>query len=586
MIDIKLASHRNRLSRTISYWHKENEILRQARRKLIINFIGMADLAGLAYGKDSKKMYGNLIQLAGVAHTIMLAYGRPAWETIPENPESEIFALRMRQFLNKWSELIALGGTIRKVASDSFFGFGITRTNYGILPPAARNATGLEVGPMAKRISFDDFLYDGSAKEIEDCAYFGDLFYVPTELARNFEPFLNYNADAARSLQEFNYNTQYTDARVQDTDTPRNRTATSMTRLLYLYCPHTNEEIFWPANDTDFGGVGDLPLLAQQYQGHYSGPFDICTHLAIPDNVLSVSQAESTIRWHTLFNELADLTAEQSKSSKYNPVFEMGADRDADSLKWVKDRDWAGVSNLNKIGHHVVPGPDQTVLAHMAAAMRLFKEFSFNLDDTLGLAPTAGTATQSSLIRQRSNARSDDMGQTLNRSVENIGRKLGALALKHPSLTLPSRMTIPGTSNISIDTSFGPESRYPRSQDIDHYNVKLIASSLQYKTPEQILAEIQGSIKRIAQVASIKAAGIPVDLEQYTELEAKYTGHPELRTIFLGVLPEQQAKKEQHEMNMMNPDKGQYTRTNVSEQSNDGQLFSGLAQGQDSLLEG
>lgn len=581
MIDPTLQAHRERLAKVADHWNREMDVYRKDRQETIVNYVGSMPWAKQMGIAATKRIIGNLIQQQGQAHAIVLAYNDPRYFVVPQMPDVEHIALRLDEWLARYVPLIGVGEIGRQIALDSYFGYGIVKVGIGFLPPGARNATGQVAGPMCWRVSQDNFGFDGSATCWGDVSYTYDLTCVPLDDARNFEPFLAYNADEARKLEEFRDGNEATTARIKNQAAMQ--TPQAMTRLVTFHFPHNNTEAIWPANDYQFSKVAGKPLLVRPYTGHHTGPTGVLSHLDIPDNLLPVACCESTKQLHYLFNELATITSNQAVEARKNPTYEVGSQRDIERWESTPDRRPLPVSNVQRTGMLEIPGPSPEQTAYMAAMQAMFKEFSaINMDDVLGLAPTAGTARQSELIRQSTTIRAGEARRKMNRVMEGVARKLCHLALNDQQMEMPMRRPIPRT-NLSADVSWLPPSKMPRRGSVDDYKVTIIDGSMEYRSAADRLSGLKEASAEIMQAAIAVAQGVPLDLERFIETQAKYRDLPELRDWYVGALPayaDAKAAAGGSGGMRLNADKpnGDYTRTNVSERTNAGGLMQALTQ--------
>jgi hypothetical protein len=357
-----------------------------------------------------------------------------------------------------------------------------------------------------------------------------------------------------------------------------------MTRLMYVYLPFSGLEVFWPANNLTFSQVGDKPLLVRKWAGHHNGPYDILSLLDIPDNLIPVTTSEAVKNLHYLVNDLQDILAFQAREAKIVPVYETGSQRDMDRLDAGEDRKPVGVSNIQKIGQWERPGPTQSQSAYMAAATQMFKEQAGNMDDTLGLGQTASTATQSSLIRQRTNARTEESRNRMEEMMISIGEKLAHLALNDQTLTLPMREPIQGVEGIHMDMSWLPPQLMPRPQSVVEYGIDVVHGSMAPRDPQQRLAQLNEAMGQIAQFAQLAAQGVPIELDEIVKIQAEYRDLPELTKITSSMLQQialqrmQQGAPEPSTAGDPSKPGGNYTRTNVSERTPQGALQQNLTQ--------
>lgn len=591
MINPEDANDRIRLSSSMDYWHRQMVGYREDRRETILNLTGSTQAAqalGVSVNKR-KRQWGNLLQMSANSNAMILAYNTPRYLALPNTADADQAAPHLQAFLNRYSELVNLGDIARQIAVDAFAGWGIAKVAHGMLSPGARMATGSVGGPMCWRVSQDNFLFDGTATSWDYVSYQADMYLVPLKEAQNFEEFLAYNEEGTRGLQEFTLlnNGNSTDSRIH-TNPTRNYTAQGMTRILYCYLPHSNLEVFWAANRTNLFQVREKPLLVREWRGHHNGPFSVMSMLDIPDNLIPVAKCESTKQLHYLFNDLADITANQGREGKIVPVYETGSQRDMEKLESGDDRKPVGVSNIQKIGIWEKPGASQSQTAQMLSVYQLYKEVAGNLDDTLGLGPTAGTATQSALIRQRTSATAADARRRMDDLMTGIGEKLAKLALIDENLTLPVRNQIPGTDHYE-DVSWHPVGAFPRPQNVMEFNIKIVPESMAYRDPMTRLQNLNEGMTQIIQAAQVVAQGVPLDLEAIVKIQAELRDEPLLLRVHDPLLQQLQmmrlAQNAQgttpaggETIAPVDPTKGQYTRTNVSQRSNQGAMVQNMSQ--------
>lgn len=579
MIHPDMPAHRARLAPSMNFWYREHDKYRQNRREGLINFAGTTEFAqSLGIDRSDKRMLGNLFQLGGIAHSITLASNAPRYILVANTPASDAIAVRGQEWLNRYAPLIGLGNVARGIALDSYFGYGIVRVDRGLLPPGVRHLTGQQVGPTCRRVSQDNFGYDGDATEWMDVSYIYDLINVPLDDAKKFEPFLAFNPEATERLSEYNRaTTQQTNSTVHNSE-GYGRRAVAMTRLVSVYFPHTGVTAVWPANDGSFQSVNSNPLLITPWGGHHTGPYAVLSHLDIPDNLIPIPQSESTKALHFLFNELADITSQQAKDAKYNPTYELGSQRDIETWQNAADRQPIPVSNIQRLGSLEIPGPSQSQTSYMNAVLAMWNEFSGNPRDTLGLGATAPTARQSELIRSNTTLRGGEARRKMNGVMELTARKLLHLALNDQNLRFPMRLQLPRTK-LTVDVSWFPPSEMPRTNTADDFDLKVVDGSMEMRTAEQRLASLNQATGQILQLAMAAAQGAPIDMESVVETHAEYGDLPELREWWSGILPEfQQQKAASGFTPSGDKPNGQYTRENVSTRTDEGAITQALTQ--------
>lgn len=585
MIDPLNADHRARLSKSMDFWNREMDLYRKARRETILNYVGIQQLAtsfGIDVNTGDKRILGNLIQLSGLAHTIQLAYNDPRYLVVANQPAGEAVSMRLETWLDRYAPMIGLGDVARAIALDSFFGFGIVKVDVGFLPPGVQKLTGQQTGPMCWRVSQDCFGYDGNATNWDEVSFVWDTVMVPLDEARDYEPFLDFNPEDTVNLTEFRGDQQNDHSELHNRG-DRSNSAQAMVRLVHVYLPHSGQIVVWACNSSTFSEVSGMPLMVRQWNGHHTGPYAVLTHLDIPDNLLPVSQAESTKGLHFLFNELADRTAHQAVEAKVNPVYEMGAQQDIQRWENAQDRESIPVSNIARLGIMEKPGPTQSQTAYMGTVLQMFKMFANNVDDTLGLGATAPTARQSELIRSATNARTGEGRRRMNRVMELVGRKLSHLLLNDQTMSFPMRRPVP-RSGLTMDVSWLPPQQLPRNPDADDYLISVVPESMDFRSPYDRLESLKQASAEIIQAAQAAMSGIPLDMAKFVEIQAKYRDLPELLDLWLGLVPEHaEAKAAAQNGPRIRPEgTGEYTRTSVSQQSDQGAMMQNMTQFSDS----
>jgi hypothetical protein len=577
MIDPTNADDRIRLSKSVDYWHRQFDVYRQLRRETILNYVGIqADTVVPGISACRKRM-GNLIQMAGRARQVVLASNDPRFIIVPNVPYAENIAVRLEEFMNRWSGLIELGRIGREVALDSFCGYGITKVNTGLLPPGVRSLVKQDEGPMAWRISQDDFGFDGSAKTWDRVTYMYNIDVVPLADAQSYRPFLEYNPALTEKLTEWFDENEYTDARIHR-ETGGDRWATPMTRLVHFYFPHYGLEAVWPCNSLSFGEVAGEPLLVRKWKGHHSGPFTVYQDLDIPDNLIPTSQIESVKHLDLLFNDMLNITANQALEAKVNPVYEFGSQRDIETWRRTADRVPFPVSKLGMVQNVEIPGPSQGQTSFMGYVFQAFKQFAGNVDDILGIGTTAPTAKQSELIREAVNAASGESRRKMDYLMEMTARKLCHLVLNNPTLQLPAYQKLPGTQ-YKRDVSWLPPDLLPRNPDADDYLFKIVEGSMGARTAGERLKSLNEASQEIIGMAQAAAQGAPVNMEDVVETQAKYRDLPELRNWFAQLLPkyvESKTAAAELRSRPLGKPNGEYTRSNVSEGTDPGAMMESL----------
>ncbi len=344
------SSHRVRLSRAMTESHRELQHYARLRDITIKAYLGVsASTTGPEWakttgwgnagsrGKNQSKYKkslpkGNLLQAAGLGLQVALAYGEPQYLFKARMPAHIGLAEKLTAGVNRMVTLLNVGDTARNIAADSYFGFGIFKVGIGLLPASARATTGLRVGPCIWRVGQDDFIYDIHAKDWHNkMAYIGDMYTMPVDDAVELYP---KHKDRLVTLTD----TERIDSRHVLPRSSNMASPEGEVRLIDVFFQDIGAIGTWPMRGDSFADIEGEPLLVRDYNGHWSGIYEILNHLYSPDELVPIAQAESVKSFHFLFNDLMHLTSEQALNAKINPMYRKGNDRDMQALWNAKDR--------------------------------------------------------------------------------------------------------------------------------------------------------------------------------------------------------------------------------------------------------
>ncbi len=587
-IDPQNAANRVRLSRAIDESFRELRHYSRLRDITIKAYLGatpqnsgpewaktsgFGGTAGSGMGKNSKYRRalpkGNLLQSAGLGLQVALAYGEPQFLFTARMPEHIGLAEKLTAGVNRMMTLLNAGETARNVAADSYFGFGIFKVGIGRMPLSARATTGLTIGPNVWRVSQDDFIYDIHAPDWRNrMAYVGDMYTMPLDDAQRLYP---NHADRLGAMTD----TERIDSR-HVLPRPSNLTsAENQVRLVDLFFEDAGVIATWPMRGGSFGEIANEPLTVREYNGHWSGIYEILNHLYSPDELVPIAQAESVKSFHFLFNDLMEKTSQQALNAKVNPMYRAGDDIDMQKLWSAKDRVPVGTRTLpNEQSFFTIPGPDQSQTAFMSAMFNFFKEFTPTFDEPA----RAPTATQGALERQTTNAIIGEARRKFNRSLQLVGYKLGHLLMTSNDLILPASRPLRPGSDISVDVSFLPAQDDPRVAAVDDFDISVDPYSTQFRSPEERLQMLIAMNREITQLMQLRAQGSPINVEKAIDTFAQYSGVPEIKEWYEEVDPLFQVQKQQGQANIPRLGVGQYTRESISTRTNGGELQQNLEQ--------
>lgn len=569
------SAARIRLAKSLAYSHQQLKRYHLMRADTIQAYLGVRPDDSSMYYQSSEDYHdqlpqGNLLQLAAISHQISLAYGDLEFLAEGRTPDKIGTAENLEMAQNRMIKLLDGGETSRRIAADSFFGYGVAKVGIGRLPLAAQSATGLTYGPCYWRVGQEQFLYDMTARHWNDVAIMGDWYMCPVDEAVERFPQHADRLQRATAFGRMDSPTVHAHAVDQFSAQP-------MVLLFDAYFPGTNVVGTWDIRPDSFGGIEEPPLGLQDFDGHWSGVYSVLTHLYSPDELVPVSMAESFKGFHYLFNRLLKLTADQALTAKFNPLYTAAAEKDMEAVWNAEDRVPVGVMDPTRFGQFESPGPTQSQTAYLAATMSFFKEMTLNLDQRLGLAPSAGTATQAQLLANAGDGIIQEMRRKFNKTLQMVGYKLGHLLMNSPELALKQQRPLVPGSQIPITIQWPPPGGL-QDERIDDYDINIEPRSLEIRTPEIRLQRIYQMASQMVPLFQARQQGAPINPEEILKTFARLSGERDLLAWFEELDPEYTMQKQQSRATAKRADVGQYVRHNTSERTNAGNLTQSLTQ--------
>lgn len=571
MIDPSSKNERMQLSRSLDRSYQELRKFNRLRQVTIRAYLGISEETLNAewspHSTKRDKRYlpkGNLLQVSGLSHQIALAYGEPRASVKAILPEDAGTAMTLGPALNRMANLLNLGEVHRNVAADSYFGYGIYKVAAGFLPPAAQAATGLEIGPNVWRVGQNNFIYDITADSWDKVGYVGDIYPMAVKTAKMLYP------EAADRL------TSFMDGDRMDAPTvfPRRSrfdTPEESLWLMDIHFPESKVVGTWPVRADSFTTIADEPLILREYNGHWSGVYQVLTHLYSPDELVPVAQAESVKSIHFLFNQLLELTSDQAVNAKINPLFHVGGQKDMERIWKAKDRypvSITGAANVPQLFE--IPGPTQSQQVHMSSLYNFFKQFTPTVDEPA----RAPTATQGQLERETTNGIVAEARRKDSRALQLVYYKLGHLMLNTPGLVLRDSQPLRPGSSIPLELTFRSDN--PTNVRID--DLKIEPASTVFRSPETKVQQLVQSSQIVTQAMLMAAQGAPINVEKVIDTLAEYQDLPELKEWYEPADPLAQVRRTASEQSIPRIGAGQYEHRSVSERTTPGALEQLLTQ--------
>lgn len=532
------SKDRQRLSNAVSYWYRESEHHRRGRAKLIREYAGTGYGRRLVFGM-SPEIYVNLIQQTVEAYSAAYAFNDPQFDLTTFHQAHKQFAEKFEVAINNYSRRILLRNTIEECIQDAFFCMGICKIYledaaevYAEMDPT------MDPGmPWAGRVSYDNFVYDGTAECMRRCQFIGDRFrmnlddakanpaFSPTQAKKlEYSPYVSRHHDGSSARQITEGSTNPTGEMADGVD------------LINIFLSREQLICTWPI-DENFNIPDTAPLATMDWDGPDTGPYRFLSFLKVPDNVMPTAPGQALRPLFLLFNNLMRKLSSRARAQKDVPFFTPGSEDDMQRALSTQDMQPIAVNDKDGISVLKLGGIDQSISSFNYGVFEMFKTAAGNLDYMAGLGPSSGTLGQDQLIAQQANSRVALNRQRVNEFAADIARDIAWLMFDDPVLVVPGSKRVEETE-YQIDASWYPPHIQPREGRFEDYGIKIDPLSMQYVSPQEKLMKLRQTVQMLAPMhEQFAASGVQFDPQAYILLESKLQQFPEIMEVYKTVTP-------------------------------------------------
>ena len=438
-------------------------------------------------GSDDKTPL-NLIDLAHSIVVRQLAARTPKTLVSTKNRMLTRPAALLKLALDYICERHSIGEVLRTAAQEAIFSpFGVVKV--GCEPADLFELDGESYAQgreFAVNVSFDDLVFDLSAKRWKDCAFVGDRHRVPM-------------ADAAARFPE------YADDLEADTEDEESDLAADLGPGNAWSRDDSYDEMvsFWdlwlPRVPTGGQGRGVIVTMTTKgvvcavnpWRGPDEGPYHRLVFSDVLDNVCGVPQGSRWIDMHELANVVFNKLGRQAERQKtILGVQSVDAD-DGERVIDADDGDAIKMNNPAGCKEYAYGGVSQDSLLFLMQLRQTFSYMNGNLDALGGLSAMADTAKQEELITSSANRQIAEMQD---RTVAFSGRVIRAIATylwNDPLVDLPLVRRVGG---VEIPFRFTPE---VRQGVIFDYDITINPYSTQHRTPATEMQALMAIVREI-----------------------------------------------------------------------------------------
>lgn len=438
---------------------------------------------------------------------------------------------------NREIKAMNLDKTLGRVALDGLFCMGVTKVALATPSDSATAGWNLPAGqPFARRVDFDDFVFDVHARDFDEVAFIGHRFRVPLETIKDSKLYSKSRKDLTGEIDN-PYNREG-DERInmlfRGYVTGTDEELEPMVDLWEIYCPRHNDVITVPDAWVNAGGPNNSmePLRQVKWIGPERGPYHMLSLLPPPPgNILPKGPIMDLVDLHEAVNRAGRKLINQADRQKDNTFVQGSADADGKRVIDASDGDIVRVDNPDKIQQVSQGGPNPGLFAFMTAMKEMYSWLAGNLDIMGGLSPQSKTATQDKMLDANSARSVSDMQATMVDYVSDVVRSLTWFWHHHPQKIMESTYEVPGAKEISIRRKVTPEDRRTvRYEDLD---IEVNPYSLAHTTPQQRSAGLKGILAQVVApfAALLQQQGVQVDMNQVLTKIGEYEDQPDLAEI-------------------------------------------------------
>ena len=530
----------SRLQNALEYSRRQLLPYREKRLHAIRQFVG----AHYTDTGSQERVPINLLEMAVSIYRRQIAARRPQVLVRSKTKEHEPVASQFEFAMNSLLKDIDFESTVQKWVLDAMFGIGIVKT--GI------TATGFDFSgyehdpgqPFVDNVDFDDFVFDMSAKRMDQIQFCGNRYCLPHEAIMQSKMFGKKTADIKPN--EFRQNNEFGEDRVQRIGTSDgyygDQYYSPIVELWDIWLPIEGVVVTMQADDR--GGVSQSePLRVVEWEGPEEGPYYTLGFGSVPGNLMPLPPVSLLIDLHEMANRVFRKLGRQSDRQKTVTLVQAGQEDDGRRLVESSDGDVIRTDRPEGTREARFGGVDQPTLAFLVQLKDLFVYMGGNLDALGGLGKLSETVGQEQLIAKSASARIADMQETATKAVKQVVNTLGKYLWYDPVASPTVSYKIPDT-DFEASVEFTPDIR---EGEIIEYEIDVAPYSMVDRSPSErakTLGELmQGFIIPLAPI--LQQQGIKPNMNKFLELMAKYSNTDELMDIVSGFSEQDMAQMQQ-----------------------------------------
>lgn len=518
VFDIENAADRGRLVQAIHQCGRDMQGFIRARDQCLALYRG--NRWGRQRWQLQKRVPVPFMQLALDVHTQHLSSIRPQALIVTEEPRFLATADKLGIAENRLFDEIGFGPALRMFVQEALIGYPMMKVSLSEVTTSRMHGWRHKAGqPFTDVVYTPDLVIDMSAFGFDRVAFVGNRYRVPLEwVKKNAGRKKLYRKEDVDKLSPMR-RTPVDRKKPQVTVEP----IYDMVELIDLYFPLDNWFTTIPAPEQH---EGDIVLHSGEWNGPKGGPYVPLSFGETQEEVLPVPPAWSWIDGHLAVNTLYNKLIEQAEDMKEVIGAQGNAVGDAERLIRARHGQIWRFDHPQNVKEFRFSGPDQPVMSFAIHLRSLLSHIAGNVDLMAGLQAQSGTATQDQLLFAQGSRRIQDLQQRVTATVEQIMRRLAWYLFHDPDIDIPLTRRI---GNVEVPSRL-------RHNDIRgdflDYNFRIEPHSMRFKTPEERLAQLDGLMGRVMNMAQIiLQQGNTIDVSEYLRIAGDYSGLSEMDRI-------------------------------------------------------
>jgi len=554
----------DKLKRACTYHYKELGKLRKAREA----FLSAAAGTLYPHSKDTglQDILG-LMRQAAESMALSIAAQQPKIAVYPNSVDKLAFSLHYENAIDQYSKTLFLGKVLQRCVRNAFYMIGIAKVH--MAEGAAimiESDEWMDPGrPFVEDRSFHHMSYDSSATDFRLCSFISDRYMARlSDVLENKE----FKGSTRRQIHLMSQGNEEAQKEEWGRTIGGSEEGQWYDRL-YLADVFCNKDgvIYTYPVDAQYNFLTEDPLIDIEWDGDETGPYKWLNFGPIPDKSTPSAPAQNLLLLHNLINTLYRKLRDQADRQKNVTVGRKGQEDDNAAMAGAEDGDHLSLNEPEGIETITIDGPNQSNFAFALNAMQQFSKQAGNLEQQLGLGSSADTYGQEQMIGAGVSRMEASYQARFTEFTQDIVKQLGKLLFNDNVTEVPMMGKVTGTDYQFDDKWQGAMQEGSREgEDID-YDVDIVPHSQEYRSPRQRLQDIDETWDRMMAVAPmvLQSGKIP-NVDGYLKLRARYTGVPELETLFLD---NQTPPEEEGGQPPSSPNGGEYThKSQPSGQSN------------------